>query len=467
MDPGTDSDEEPPPRLSRGGTGRTITAGDAVSTSSSSSGVQSPAHPPPAPKRPAAKPVKKKKKASPAASKSHKRPLPAGAAPPAKRKRKAKPAAPAPPPANAGSSGDEYTSDLLANYIGQTGACAALGLAAYDVLNVAVWRSFSDEERDSLRVHLPSGLARRESDAVAERVLGGEALHFGSARDRVFDDVVAGLTHPRVRRWRQRVSLVERRHHVAGLKEYHNGSVRRLAALKAPREAADDVLAHLAITGGGISKPGDSLLSVPERIESTALAAARSPTNEWDVVRWRRVLKFRNEETERYNNPERAYEYHNPWGRSVVAPLRRGPALDGGRPREHDLLRNERPSHVTILCLVRDAASRMPYNRGTRGDICDLLRDSQFLREGATFAQLNTVVSGALDRLHYEKPNAPVVYDAEAKEWCYLHNGLDVEDFEIPEWAAAGDERTTGTRGTEDGGKKKGKKKKKKATKGL
>eukprot|EP00173_Palmaria_palmata_P002818 Plantae.Rhodophyta-Palmaria_palmata.ctg2930.p3 GENE.Plantae.Rhodophyta-Palmaria_palmata.ctg2930~~Plantae.Rhodophyta-Palmaria_palmata.ctg2930.p3 ORF type:complete len:100 (-),score=30.77 Plantae.Rhodophyta-Palmaria_palmata.ctg2930:1037-1336(-) len=99
----------------------------------------------------------------------------------------------------------------------------------------------------------------------------------------------------------------------------------------------------------------------------------------------------------------------------------------------------------------------MPGNRGTRGDICDLLRDSQFLREGATFPQLNTVVSGALDRLHYEG-NAPVKYDAEAKEWCYLHNDWDVNDFETPGWAGGTDDRA----GKEDGAKKKSKKKKKK-----
>lgn len=89
---------------------------------------------------------------------------------------------------------------------------------------------------------------------------------------------------------------------------------------------------------------------------------------------------------------------------------------------------------VTILCIVRDAASRLPNNRGTRADICDILRDSQYLREGATFQQLNSVVSGALDRLHYEE-NAPVRYNAESKEWLYLHNDMREEDFEIPSWA--------------------------------
>lgn len=49
-------------------------------------------------------------------------------------------------------------------------------------------------------------------------------------------------------------------------------------------------------------------------------------------------------------------------------------------------------------------------------------------------AQLNQVVSGALDRLHYEE-DACVRYDTETKHWCYLHNKRQVEDFDLPQWA--------------------------------
>lgn len=480
-DPGSDSDS-PPPRLARGPAGRSDARADDLGETSSSSDAGAPAPgPPPAPppsRAAATRPPTGKKTAKGKGGKAEgkggkaegkggkgdakgkadakgkpgkakgkvkgkgkgvRKDVGAGAgAGPGKKMRKAMHGAGSvddeAAAGGAASSGDEYSTDMFSNYIGQTGACAALGLAACDVLNMSTWNMLSDAEKDSLRVHLPRV---SNSDAVVQRLLSGESLHFGSPRDRVFDDVVAGLTHPRVRRWRQRVALAERRHHIAGLREYHNRLVRELSAYKTPREAADDILAHLAWTGGDVSKAGDALLSLPERVEVTAAAAARSPTNDWDLDRWRRVLRYRNEETERYRRPERAFEFHNPWGRSIVAPLKRGPALDGGRPREHDLLRSERPSHVTILCIVRDAASRMPHNRGTRADICELLRDSQYLREGATFQQLNTVVSGALDRLHYEN-NAPVQYDSEVKEWRYLHNDLAVDDFEVPEWAAVG-----------------------------
>ena len=42
--------------------------------------------------------------------------------------------------------------------------------------------------------------------------------------------------------------------------------------------------------------------------------------------------------------------------------------------------------------------------------------------------QVNNVVSGALDRLHYEKDPC-VRYDALRKVWIYLHRGRTEEDF--------------------------------------
>ena len=42
--------------------------------------------------------------------------------------------------------------------------------------------------------------------------------------------------------------------------------------------------------------------------------------------------------------------------------------------------------------------------------------------------QLNNAVSGALDRLHYEKDPC-VRYDGTRKVWIYLHRGRNEEDF--------------------------------------
>jgi len=44
--------------------------------------------------------------------------------------------------------------------------------------------------------------------------------------------------------------------------------------------------------------------------------------------------------------------------------------------------------------------------------------------------QLNTVVSGALDRLHYEKEKDPCVkYDVTRKLWIYRHRSRAEDDF--------------------------------------
>jgi nuclear factor related to kappa-B-binding protein len=51
--------------------------------------------------------------------------------------------------------------------------------------------------------------------------------------------------------------------------------------------------------------------------------------------------------------------YHFGGVKSIVAPMKRV-AANSNRAREHYLLKQDRPSHVTLLCLVRDSASRLP-----------------------------------------------------------------------------------------------------------
>ena len=47
------------------------------------------------------------------------------------------------------------------------------------------------------------------------------------------------------------------------------------------------------------------------------------------------------------------------------------------------------------LFSVRDAAARLPNGEGTRGNSCELLKDSQFLAEGVTDAQVSWGVASA------------------------------------------------------------------------
>ena len=89
---------------------------------------------------------------------------------------------------------------------------------------------------------------------------------------------------------------------------------------------------------------------------------------------------------------------------------------------------------MTLLALVRDAAARLPDGEGSRGDVCELLKESAFVVDGVNDTQLSAVASGALDRLHYEA-DPPVRYDAERRLWIYLHGGRPVGEF--APWDAA------------------------------
>lgn len=139
---------------------------------------------------------------------------------------------------------------------------------------------------------------------------------------------------------------------------------------------------------------------------------------------------FRKEEVLRYSIPDRAFSYTAADGKkSIVAPLKRGGGKPTSKARDHFMLKRDRPPHVTILCLVRDAAARLPGSIGTRADVCTLIRDSQYIVEDVSDAQINQVVSGALDRLHYERDPC-VQFDGERKLWVYLHREREEEDFE-------------------------------------
>ncbi|XP_050371349.1 uncharacterized protein LOC126789269 [Argentina anserina] len=139
---------------------------------------------------------------------------------------------------------------------------------------------------------------------------------------------------------------------------------------------------------------------------------------------------FRKEELLRYSVPDRAFSYTAADGKkSFVAPLRRCGGKPTSKARDHFMLKRDRPPHVTILCLVRDAAARLPGSIGTRADVCTLIRDSQYIVEDVSDTQVNQIVSGALDRLHYERDPC-VQFDGERKLWVYLHREREEEDFE-------------------------------------
>lgn len=102
------------------------------------------------------------------------------------------------------------------------------------------------------------------------------------------------------------------------------------------------------------------------------------------------IMDYHAQELERYKSPHLPWTYYNQDGTtSVVAPvLKKLPSSSSSKPRDHIMLKSDRPSYVTILCLARDAASRLPEGVGTRADICDLLKDSQYINERLSDSQV-------------------------------------------------------------------------------
>ncbi len=142
---------------------------------------------------------------------------------------------------------------------------------------------------------------------------------------------------------------------------------------------------------------------------------------------------YQQQEIERYKHPHLPWIFYNFDGtdKSIVAPLlKKPPSLNNSKPRDHILLKKSRPGFITILSLARDAASRLPNSVGTRADICDLIKDSHYINERIPDLQINTIVSGALDRLHYEKDPC-VKYDVQSKVWIYLHGNRTLD---YPGW---------------------------------
>lgn len=167
--------------------------------------------------------------------------------------------------------------------------------------------------------------------------------------------------------------------------------------------------------GDSKSAPGDK--SDPEtKFQEAEIRAKTTDGHSAD-----NIASFHEQERERYANPTQSYVYKLPNGEPRwVAPVCKKAMDSSVRPRDHFLLLPERPSAVTILSLVRDAASKLPQGYGTRSDICDLLRESQYINPQIDEEKMSSVVSGALDRLHYEN-NPCVRFDIGRKLWIYLH----------------------------------------------
>uniref|UniRef100_A0A1I8NRC0 DEUBAD domain-containing protein n=1 Tax=Stomoxys calcitrans TaxID=35570 RepID=A0A1I8NRC0_STOCA len=158
----------------------------------------------------------------------------------------------------------------------------------------------------------------------------------------------------------------------------------------------------------------------------------RCPTN-WTVraATEDEIIEFQRQERERFERPHKAYTYQMHGYESVVGPVKGiyTPMLALAKARGHSMMVGDRPNFVTILTLVRDATARLPNGEGTRADISELLKCSQYINPDAAENVLQTIVSGALDRMHTEHDPC-VRYDPKRKIWIYLHRNRTEEEFE-------------------------------------
>lgn len=160
---------------------------------------------------------------------------------------------------------------------------------------------------------------------------------------------------------------------------------------------------------------------------------ARFPT-EWTVTKAtsEEIEEFQEQERRRYESPHMSFTYYQHDYESVVGPVKgiyTQQVLGITKARGHNMLVANRPNFVTILTLVRDAAARLPNGEGTRAEICELLKSSQYINPTASDQVLQTIVSGALDRMHTE-PDPCVKYDSKRKIWIYLHRNRSESEFE-------------------------------------
>ena len=97
----------------------------------------------------------------------------------------------------------------------------------------------------------------------------------------------------------------------------------------------------------------------------------------------------------------------------------------------HPILKNERPPFSSILTIVRDAVARVPDGVGTRLDVTELAKESQWLEtKGVDENILSMTIGGGLDRLQAEEDPC-CRFDPVTRLWVYLHSIRKIDDHRL------------------------------------
>lgn len=177
-------------------------------------------------------------------------------------------------------------------------------------------------------------------------------------------------------------------------------------------------------------------LSIPENNAENILRHSISPPCARCKSNWKvraasdeEMSNYLAQERRRFENPFKSFTFHQHDYQSIVGPVLNQTFTAAAKSRDNNLLKSERPAIITITNLVRDAIARLPNGEGTRSDICEMLKNSQYLLTHVLDKTLLSVIANVLDYLCSETDPC-VKFDADRKLWIYLHRNRTSDEFD-------------------------------------
>ena len=127
---------------------------------------------------------------------------------------------------------------------------------------------------------------------------------------------------------------------------------------------------------------------------------------------------YHRQERQRYSNPEKAFTFHYRNQERTVGPVVPFRLKKLQRQiRDVSYLRSDRPAWLSSHSLVRDAGARLPDGRGSRGDICILVKDSQYLAPNLPDKELYRLVGRTLNHIQNLKSESSLKFEASQQLW--------------------------------------------------
>lgn len=178
-------------------------------------------------------------------------------------------------------------------------------------------------------------------------------------------------------------------------------------------------------------------ISSPETNEENFLIHSIAPArcrSDWKVRAATKdeINNFQMQEKKRFESPYKSFTYREHDYESVVGPVKNLHLTQTSiaKTRDNNVLKSDRPNFITTTALVRDAISRLPNGEGTRSEIGELLKSSQYVLPHIFDTALQSIVESALNILCSENEDRCVRFDIKRKVWVYLHRNRSMEEFD-------------------------------------